>query len=117
LRPLPRPISSPLKWVAPLNDQKPIWRSTGLKSMVDDVSCECEISVALVAALTFGLSHTSGGTILADIAVAAVSLLVGAIAVRSMIAISRHTFLPRPERATQLRAEVEKIAVGEAMSG
>lgn len=85
--------------------------------MVDDVSCECEISVALVAALTFGLSHTSGGTILADIAVAAVSLLVAAIAVRSMIAISRHTFLPPPERATQLHAEVERIAVGEAMSG
>ena len=78
-------------------------------------------AVAALALRWINLGHPSGGTILADIAVAAVSLLVAAIAVRSMIAISRHTFLPPPppprERATQLRAGVERIAVGDAMSG
>lgn len=78
-------------------------------------------AVAALALRWLKLEHPSSGAALADIATVAVSLLVATIAGRSVIAIRRHTFLPPPppppDLPTKLRAEVETIAVGEAMTG
>jgi tellurite resistance protein len=62
-------------------------------------------AVAALALRWIKLEHPFGGAALADIAVAAVRQLVAAIAARSVVAISRHTFLPAPHyRRSVLRS-------------
>lgn len=78
-------------------------------------------AVAALALRWLNLERPAGAAALADIATAAVSLLVAAIAARSLIAISEHTFLPPPpsppDVSVQLRAEVEGIALAERAAG
>ena len=78
-------------------------------------------AVAALALRWLNIEHPSGQAALADIAVGSVSLLVAAIAVRSLIAVSHRTFLPPPpppaDDSAHLRVEVERIALGENASG
>ena len=78
-------------------------------------------AVAALALRWLEVEHPSGAAALADVVAAAVSALVAGIAARSLVAIAGHTFLPPPPslpgRASELRAEVEQIAIGDAVAG